>query len=203
MNYFQRDFHLFSFSNTTKLKSSHGFTIVELMVAIALVAIISTIALPSLNHFLVKIRVDNEITELQRLLLTARNMAINTGKNTTICPLDDSGHCTSNWQNKISVFTNDSNDIVSNNSFATPDELIKVKEGVKPGDTLQFANISVIYAPSGQLITNNGSFNYCPKNEEDESRGVSLSVSGRSYLSADTDNDGKDEDRNGDEIACM
>lgn len=184
-----------------KSSKANGFTLIEVMVAIAVVAIVTTLALPNLNTFLVKMRVDNEITEMQRLLLTARNMAINTGKNTTVCPLSG-GACTTNWQNEISVFTNGSNDVATNNTFAAPDELIKTKDAIKTGDKLQFANSSIIYAPSGQLITNNGEFSYCPKDENDSSRGITISISGRTYLSSDTDNDGKDEDRNGNEITC-
>lgn len=193
---------IFLFSKSIQSKRMQGFTLVEVMVAIAVVAILSSVALPSLNNFMVKMRVDNEITEIQRLLLTARNMAINTGKNTTVCPLSD-GDCTANWQNEISVFTNSSNVIATNNTFAAPDELIKVKSAIKANDRLQFANVSVIYAPSGLLLTAQGSFSYCPQGEDDESRGIDLSISGRSYLSSDTDNDGKDEDRNGNEIVCI
>lgn len=180
-----------------------GFTLIELIVAIAIVAILSTIALPSMNEFLVKMRVDNQITEIQRLLLTARNVAINTGKNTTVCPLL-SGVCTTNWQNEVSVFTNDANTLANSNSFAANDELVKIKEPIKSGDKLQFAHVSVIYTPSGQLVapTVVSTFKYCPKSKADASRGIDLSISGRSYISADIDSDGKDEDRGGDEITC-
>ena len=180
----------------------HGFTLVELIVAIAVIAILSTIALPSMSNFLVKMRVDNEITEMQRLLLTARNIAINTGKNTTVCPLSN-GVCSTNWQNEISIFTNDANTLANSISFADNDELVKIKEAIKSGDRLQFTNASVIYAPSGQLITAAGTFRYCPQGTTDESRGIALSISGRSYISSDTDNDGKDNDRNGNEIVCI
>ena len=190
-------------SSFFSVKSKAGFTLIELMVAIGVIAILSVIALPSLNNFMVKMRVDNEITEMHRLLLTARNMAINTGKNTTVCPLSN-GQCTSNWQNEISVFTNNSNNIATNSSFAAPDKLVKTKAAIKSGDKLQFTNASVIYAPSGRLLipTVSLTFRYCPKNNADESRGIDLSISGRSYLSSDTDNDGTDEDRSGSEISC-
>lgn len=195
-----------------------GFTLVEVIVAIAVVGILSAIALPSMGDFLVKMRVDNEISEMQRLLLTARNIAINTGKNTTVCPLSGK-NCTSNWQNKISIFTNDANtlangikytgsttttDVDGNSTTVINDELVKVKEAIKSGDKLQFAHTSVIYKPSGQLLTPTiaSTFKYCPKDQADRSRGIDVSISGRSYISSDTDNDGKDENRSGNEIVC-
>ena len=183
-----------------------GFTLVELMVTIAVVAIISAIALPSMNNFLVKMRVDNQISEMQRLLLTARNMAINTGKNTTVCPLY-SGECSDNWQGEISVFTNGSNS-TNNDAYetttddSTTDVLIKIKEAIKSGEKLQFAHKSVVYSPSGRLLTGAGFISYCPEDNADESRGIDIQISGRSYTSSDTDNDGKDEDRNNNEITC-
>lgn len=179
-----------------------GFTLIELMVAIAVVAILSTIALPRMDSFLVKMRVDNEINEIQRLLLTARNMAINTGKNTTVCPLSSSGACTTNWQNEISVFTNSDNVLATNTSFAAPDEVVKIKSKIKSGDKLQYTQNSIIYTPDGRLLTTSSNFSYCPKDNAEQSRGVSISLSGRSYSSSDTDNDSKDEDRSGNEITC-
>lgn len=182
--------------------NKQGFTLVELMVAIAVMAILSAIALPSMSDFLVKMRVDNEISEMQRLLLTARNMAINTGKNTTVCPLV-AGKCTTKWKNQISVFTNNVNTLIDSNTFTANDELVKVKDKIKSKDKLQYSQVSVVYTPTGRLLTTADSFSYCPKDEADHSRGIDLSVSGRSYTSSDTDSDDKDEDRNGNEIVCI
>jgi type IV fimbrial biogenesis protein FimT/type IV fimbrial biogenesis protein FimU len=181
-----------------------GFTLIELMVAILIVAILSTIALPSMNTFLVGMRVDNEISEIQRLLLTARNMAINTGRNTTICPLNGA-NCTNNWQNQISVFTNDSNTTNNNIYNAATEQLVKVKGSTQIGDKLQFTIPSpIVYTPTGRLLLPSvaSAFRYCPQGEADSSRGIDLSFSGRSYTSSDTDSDGKDEDRNNAEIVC-
>ena len=186
---------------TSSTFGKQGFTLIELMVAIAVVAILTAIALPSMNNFLVKMRVDNEISEMQRLLLTARNIAINTGRNTTVCPLSG-GACSNNWQDEISVFTNGVNTLATNNTFAAPDELVKVKDAIQTGDQLLYALNSIIYTPDGRLLTASANFSYCPQNDSDSARGIDISLSGRSYTSSDTDNDGKDEDRNGNEIVC-
>ena len=182
-------------------KSTLGFTFIELMVTIAIIAILSVVALPNLNDFLIKMRVDNEIGEMHRLLLTGRNMAINTGKNTTICPLSGSS-CTTNWQNEISVFTNDDNSLATNNTYVLPDELIKTKSEIKSGDKLNYAQKSIIYTPDGRLLTASDNFTYCPKDHAEHARGISLSLSGRSYTSADNNGDGKDENRAGNNIVC-
>mgnify|MGYP000380327780 CR=1 FL=1 len=64
-----------------------GFTITELLIGIFIIGILTAVAVPSLGSFMLQSRVDNEISELQRLLLTARNSAVNSGKNVTVCPL--------------------------------------------------------------------------------------------------------------------
>lgn len=65
-----------------------GFTLIELMISIAITSILASIAMPNLNAYLTQLRVDNEISALHRLLFTARNTAINTRLPVTVCPLN-------------------------------------------------------------------------------------------------------------------
>ena len=192
-------------SSFSFLQYRKGFTIIELLIGIAIIAILSAVALPSMNTFLVNMRVDNEISEMHRLLLTARNTAINTGRNTTVCPLAN-GTCTANWQNDISIFTNNNNVTDDHKYVAATEELVKIKESIKAGDRLQFANHTrVVYSSTGRLVfpTVASTFKYCPKDSADNTRAIDISISGRSQTSSDTDNDGKDEDRNGNGIVCI
>ncbi|GAA0809951.1 GspH/FimT family pseudopilin [Colwellia sp. D2M02] len=173
--------------NTTKHK---GFSLIEVMVTIAIVAILSAIALPSLNDFLVKMRTDNEVSEIQRLVLTARNTAINEGRNISLCPIAGNG-CSG------------ANDWTVNIGVVSPDGVVKQKDAIKDGDKLQFPFSSITYNASGQLDNNNvGTFSYCPKNYADYSRGVEVALSGRSYVSTDQNGDGRDETRNSNNIVC-
>lgn len=174
----------------------HGFTIIELMIGVAILAILTFIAIPSLSSFTVKTRVDNQISELHRLLLTARNTAVNTGINSIVCPI--STKCTTSWQNELSAFT-DSN---GNGDFDAGEPIVKTKAAVKSGDKLQFSQTKVIFSPTGRMTTNAGAFSYCPKDHSNDSRSVEISGSGRVYSSADTDNDGKDEYKNNSDVVC-
>jgi type IV fimbrial biogenesis protein FimT/type IV fimbrial biogenesis protein FimU len=178
--------------NITKLKHKVlGFTLIEVMVAIAIAGIALTIAIPGLSSFTLSMRVDNEVSEIQRLLMTTRNAAINAGAQAFLCPLADDDTCANNnnWAGRIGVITND--------------VLIKEREAIDTGDLLQFGFNQVIYSPSGQLANNNiGTFNYCPQGKNDYSRAVILSLSGRTYLSADINGDGRDQDRDNNYIDC-
>jgi len=183
------------------LSKNNGFTLVELMVAIAIVAILMMVALPNLNSFIVRMRVDNEISELNRLLLTARNIAVNEGISVTVCPLT-SNNCTANWQNELSAFTD-----ANGNGVFEPllnERIIKVKGAIKNNDKLQYGQSNVTYASTGLMISTVSTipFRYCPIEDAARSRGIVISSSGRIYSTSDTDKDDKDEDRSGNEIIC-
>ncbi len=176
----------------------NGFTVVELLVGISIVGILTAMALPSFSNFITELRVNNEISELNRLILTARNNAVNSGNNVIICPL--SPKCTNNWHKEVSVFMDNNND----GDYDAADTIIKVKSAIQSGDKLQYAKNSLIYTPSGTLSGGAAGtpFNYCPHGATDKSRGIIVSASGRSYVTSDTDSDEKDEDRNNNEITC-
>ena len=178
--------------NLTKFKHKVlGFTLIEVMVTIAIAGIALTIAIPSLSSFTLSMRVDNEVSEIQRLLMTTRNAAINSGAQASLCPLAANDTCAdnNNWTGRIGVVTSDG--------------LIKEREAISSGDKLQFPSNIATYSPSGQLANNNdGSFNYCPQGKNEYSRAVTLSLSGRTFLSSDVNGDGRDQDRNNNNIAC-
>ncbi|WP_286235268.1 GspH/FimT family pseudopilin [Thalassotalea sediminis] len=192
MNYLAKHF--------TLKKRNYGFTMIELLVTITILGIASMIAVPALSEFLVKSRTDNEVIELQRFILTARNAAINSGQQVTICPLN-AGTCSNDWDKTISMFMNEDDATKYN---AANETMVKVKDAISSGDKLAFSDgNTLIYSPTGRLVNGqNVTFTYCPKNHASIARGVSISLSGRVYITQDTDNDNKDEDRLGNELNC-
>lgn len=187
---------IFLLKTHVKSKSHKGFTVIELLISIAIVGILISVAAPKLSDFTVKLRVDNEISELQRLILSARNTAINTGRYVTVCPLNGSV-CGTNWTNDLSVFANNGNTLVNNQNYdSANEELIKVKGEATTGDSLTFSDSIIRFDPTGRLLSGgNGKLSYCPKGYLSFSRGLELSVSGRVYATSDLDNDDKDEYR--------
>jgi prepilin-type N-terminal cleavage/methylation domain-containing protein len=185
-------------SKTNKHHKNRGFTIVELLVTIAVAGIIITIALPSMGDFIAKMRVDNEISQLNRLVLTARNSAISMEQDVIVCPLVNNA-CTTNWNNEISVFIDED----GNGAFNDDDRLLKVKAATTAGDSITYAGQNnITFAPTGTLASVASSFVYCPSSDNTLGRAVVFSISGRSYLTSDTNGDGRDQDRTGTNVAC-
>ncbi|GAW97922.1 MULTISPECIES: GspH/FimT family pseudopilin [Colwellia] len=184
-------------------KLCRGMTLIELMLSIGITSILTTLALPNFNDFIVQLRVDNEISRLSRLLLTARNHAISSDTNVIICPIASNGACSSNWHEELSVFI-DSN---GNQQFdrANNELLIAIKGPIKSGDVLTYAKnrTKITYQPTGHLFgLSNGTLRYCPKGYQDKSRAIVVARSGRFYATTDNNHDGKDETRSNQLIKC-
>jgi type IV fimbrial biogenesis protein FimT len=181
-----------------------GFTLIETLISIAILTFLTTITIPTFLDFTVRVRVNNEVSALHRLLLITRNHAVNQERFVTLCPLNSSGQCSSNWHEAISVFYDDNKNRKLDE--LSEESLIKTKLSIKIGDKLQYAQgrTALIYAPSGRLAAwgGNGTFRYCPKDHNDKSRGIVISGAGRFYLTTDQDQDGLDENRSGRKIIC-
>jgi len=179
----------------------NGFTLIELMISVSITSILVAIAIPNYNDFIVKMRVDNEISQLHRMLLITRNTAINSGQRTIICPLDNALKCTTQWQNELSIFI----DVNDNKEFDNNEKIISMKASINSNDKLVYGKgrTKITFKPTGQLSgLANGTFRYCPISYKKYSRGIIVARSGRLYQSSDIDNDGIDENRGNKEISC-
>ncbi len=173
------------------------------MLSIGITSILTTIALPSFNDFIVRLRVDNEISRLGRLLLTARNHSISSQANVIICPLAENGACSTNWHEQLSVFidNNGNEQFDANNN----ELLISQKSPIAAGDILIYAQnrTKITYQSTGHLFgLSNGTLRYCPKGHQDKSRAIVVASSGRFYTTTDINHDGKDETRSNQVIKC-
>jgi len=186
------------------MNKSNGFTLLELMVSVSILMVLITLGLPSFKSFTIEMKVDREITTLHRMVMQTKNIAVNSNTNITLCPLNSSNTCTSDWHKVLSVFS----DHNKNKKFEPTkgEVIIQVKEAIDPNDKLQYgkSRTALVFGPTGHLVIwgGNATFKYCPKGHEDMNRGLIISRAGRAYQTVAHKDDGLDRNRSGKLITC-
>lgn len=115
--------------------SSRGFTMIELLTAIALAAIIMGLAVPNFMDFIIRNRLNAYNNEFVAALATARSEAIRRGTTVSVCRRASDTSCVGGaWSNGWLVLVNRDN--VNPTATAPSGPVIKVHEALSGGYTL-------------------------------------------------------------------
>jgi len=180
---------------------SRGFTLIELVICIALLVTIIAASTHSIGNLVDRQRSQSEIKGLMRTFHLARTSAINHAQIVTICPLGSDGRCTSDWNSPVSIFLDPDNQKALNNS----DFLVHVFHGSGNGH-FQPAPSNRRYFQFSSLGTSRGTMGnvtWCARNDEPTLRQqLIISRSGRLRFAQDRNNDGVKEKYDGTPISC-
>ena len=137
--------------------SQTGVTLVELLVSIAILAVLMTVAVPSFQTFIVSNQVGAFSDHLYASLLLTRSEAIKRNGHAVICKSSDGATCTGNWNNGWIVFAD------SNKDGSPSGETIIQKMGAQSGNyTLTSLPDSVSYDSQGTATSGASYFAICP-----------------------------------------
>ena len=90
----------------TPTRSQVGFTLIEMLVAIGVVAILSAIGIPALRNFTLQQRIGTTVQELQLDMAVARSEAITRAASVSLCTSSDGTSCTgTGWEGGRIIFT--------------------------------------------------------------------------------------------------
>lgn len=115
-------------------RSASGFTLVELMVTIALLAIFAAIAVPSYRNFVASNRAATEMNTFVADMQSARTAAIENGTDATVCVSTDGTSCagSGNWSDGWIVFLDHDGDGGVDGS----DQVLRFHAALPGGDSL-------------------------------------------------------------------
>ena len=115
-------------------RRTHGFSLIELMVVIAIAAIVSSLAAPSFSRMLNANRIQTAASALQGDMSYARTEAVKRGSWVSICPSTNQSTCdtTNAWQNGWIIFA----DATGNGVYGSGDTLLKVRAKLPGGNTV-------------------------------------------------------------------
>ena len=162
------------------MKKNSGFTLLELMVTMAVVGIVFAIGIPSMNTFIQNDRLVTQINTLVGHLSYARSEAVKRSQQVAVCVSSNTTSCTggNNWENGWIIYV----DIDGDGSFTAGEEVLRAQQQLDGDNTLSAATIGtqVTYDYRGFVdAASVGSFSLCDDRGAAYGKAVSISPTGR------------------------
>ena len=165
------------------MSPQHGFSLIEVVCVIAIVAIGSSIATPSFTSAIAKSRHQTHEKELLHAVSLIRTAAVSQHTFTTLCASQDQEQCDENktWENHYIAFVdpnkNGKRDVDEKMlyNFTLPENAGKISwASARQLPYLQFN-------PMGYTNMSNGTFTYCQPKDKLASK-IILNLAGRAYV---------------------
>ena len=179
--------------------SQSGFNIIELMVTMAIVTIMATVAIPSFMTMSQDNRLAMRHNDFLGTLNLARNEAVTRSRSVTICKWGINDDCNGQeWEDGWIVFVD-----INRNTMVDSNEIIRVYPPLTNNNTLRGSNTAanqIVFNPQGMLPAI-GKLTFCDSRGANHARGLILSRSGQARVAQDSDDDGTRDD-NGTNLVC-
>ncbi|MFC4701857.1 GspH/FimT family pseudopilin [Glaciecola siphonariae] len=180
-------------------KRQRGVTLLEMLITLAIAAIILTLVAPNIQSILTRNKITAEINEMSGLLQFARFTAIDEQTNTIVCPTSDFLACTNDWDSPKMVFIDDN----ANGTRDDADEpLLLSSQSISATNTMTSSENSIVFFDSGAASAA-AEITICPNsNDATFARALLVSLQGRTRVAVDNNNDGVVEIASGAAISC-
>lgn len=165
-------------SVVTQPANTAGFTLIELMIVIVIVAIFVTVGVPSFQNMIKDNRLVTQANRLVSSLQLARSEALKLGTPVSVCRTTNGTTCAGvgeSWESGWLVFVD-----TNANGDVDGERIISSNGALSAGNTLRAAapfNDFVNYQPNGLQSAANGTFRVCDGGSPDTSKGKRVVVS--------------------------
>ena len=176
------------------MRKESGFTLIELMVAISVLAILIGIGVPSMVEFLKNNRRAAAVNALVSDLQRGRSNAISTGIETVLCHSTTGAACSAaaspDWSDGWLLFVDtDADDTLD------AGEVVLSRQGARNGLTMPSNRSGIVFRPGFRSLGSfgtelpNGTFAVCVDGTDND-RFIIVSGSGSARLQSDDNNSG-------------
>lgn len=167
-----------------RARGKNGFTLINLMLTLAIAGIAMTIGVPALNNLAARGQQTAEINSLVRHLHLTRSHAIKTGVNHVLCPSADGLAClgASQWDRGYILFQDKNKDGVRDPG----EELLQAYRStseISIGMNSTSGRTQVTYRQDGFSVGSNLTLTFCDPERGIPPKAVILSNTGRTRVS--------------------
>lgn len=144
-------------AHSSTMNRSAGFSLIELMVVIAIAAILATLAVPSFQGMIASSNLTSTTNDLVAAFARARSDAVRRGKRVTVCMSADGAQCTTSgsWSQGWIMF-NDNDHSDANANVKTGETITAVAAALSNQLVITGSMPYVSYSADGQAKLMNG-----------------------------------------------
>lgn len=157
---------------------SRGFTLIELMMVLTVLAVMLLVAAPGLQELIRNNRQVSELYALRASLANARSEAVSRREAVTVCPMNAGGACagSGDWSLGYKSYTNDPNDPLQVVSREASEMEVSFDGGNR-----------VVFNSRGNALASAGGFVICDARGPRFARGLILAAVGSLRSAVDDD----------------
>lgn len=182
---------------------NHGFTLIEILMVLAISAILLIQATPSIHQMVSRNRMTADLNRIIGAVNLARHSAVTYRQTATLCHLRSTRRCSGQWGEDLTVFLDRNQDARLDDS----DTVIATIQQLETGNTVKwraFQNRGYLQMmPMGYTNYQNGNVTVCPPaGDPRQARQLVINVQGRVRSNHQVNEAGHPVDRKGRLLRC-
>ena len=162
------------------MNRTSAFTLIELVVTIAVLGILAAVALPSYKSLIARNRASSDANSLLSLITMARSEAIKRNAPVVLCKTANGTQCSTSgansWSGGVLVFVDS---VTRNQTVDTDEAIIRSELPFTVGTTISNTENYVSYSSSGLVNGGAGTFTITPNGLSTYQKSVVISITGR------------------------